>query len=205
MTSRPFAFETEFTADGEIIGAPESGVLSRREAEAAALAARQAGEAAARLSSEARAHAACERIARELVPAAARLAELAVELRREAAELALIAARRIAGAALDRTGTEAAADAVARLVAQLRAEPEIVVAAPPEALDDMRRLLERATPGHAPLRFVADPAARPGDWRVEWRDGAVSFDRARVEAEIAALVEARLAEPVDPAALRGAA
>ena len=48
------------------------------------------------------------------------------------------------------------------------------------------------------LSFVADPAAKPGDWRVEWAEGSVGYSREQVEATIEAVIDARLQDPVEP-------
>jgi hypothetical protein len=48
------------------------------------------------------------------------------------------------------------------------------------------------------IAFVANPNAKPGDWLVQWGEGAAGFSRDHVEATIDATVSARLADPVEP-------
>ncbi len=203
MNARAFAFETEFTPQGEVVGGAQRKFYSRDEADALAAAARSEAEARTRQQVEARGVASVDRIVGHLAPVAPQLAALADALRREAAELALIAARKIAGAALDARGAEVAADAVMNAVRLLRHGPSVVVSAAPDALGEIERRMEALTRDGRikSVSFVSDAAARPGDWRVEWAEGSVGYTRADVEAAIDAAVNARLNDPVDTSSL----
>lgn len=196
----PFRFATEFTADGDVISGPDRKFFSREEADQLAAQARVEGETRARQATEAKGFASVDRIVVSLAPVAAQLTALAETLRSEAAELAMIAARKIAGAALDRAGEEAASAAIADVVAQLKIGPTIVVACSPESQEAVERRLEqlRAKGIGAGIVFRPDPAAKPGDWRVEWSEGSVGFSRESVEAAIEAVLRARLQDPVAP-------
>jgi flagellar assembly protein FliH len=194
----PFAFQTEFTPRGDIIGGPEQSYLSRQQAEALASAARRDAETASRRSLEASFTSSFERVSAHLSPIRPLLAQIADDLRRDAADLALVAARVIAGKALDAVGAQVAADAVAEAVLALKARPEIIVSAPPESLPAIEARLAE-TRGHAAqsLVFRPDPTAQPGDWRVEWAEGAMGFRREDIEAAVAAAIDARLQDPVE--------
>lgn len=196
----PFRFAIEFTPEGEVLSGPERKYFSREEADRLAAQARAEGEARARQGAEAKGFASVDRIVVSLAPVAAQLSAIAESLRAEAAELAMIAARKIAGVALDRAGEEAAAIAVADVVAQLKAGPTIVVACAPEALASIERRLEqlRAKGIGASITFRPDPRARPGDWRVEWAEGSTGFSREGVERAIENVLRARLQDPVAP-------
>jgi flagellar assembly protein FliH len=61
-----------------------------------------------------------------------RLSEEAQSLRQEATDVALIAARVIAGSALDAFGEEAVADILATAASQLRDTPRLVVRVSPD-------------------------------------------------------------------------
>lgn len=196
----PFRFATEFTPDGEVLSGPDRKYFSREEADQLAAQARTEGEAKARQATEAKGFASVDRIVVSLAPVAAQLTAVAETLRSEAAELAMIAARKIAGAALDRAGEEVAAQAVADVVAQLKTGPTIVVACAPDALPSIERRLEqlRAKGIGAGISFRPDPRAKPGDWRVEWAEGSTGFSREGVESAIEAVIRARLQDPVAP-------
>lgn len=196
----PFAFETEFTPAGDVVGGPQRKYYSREEADQLAAKALADGEARARQTAEVRGFASVDRIVAHLSPVSAQLAQLADTLRREAAELALIAAKKIAGEALDKAGAEAAAAAIAETVRLLKHNPVITVSLAPESIPEVERRMDqlRRAGRAVDMNFIADPAAKPGDWCVEWAEGSTGFSRDQVEAAIDAVVNARLQDPVEP-------
>lgn len=204
MTQQPqnatrFAFNTEFTADGGVLSGPARSHFSRDEAERLAAEARAEGEAKAKASVEQRGFAGVDRIVGHLTPVQEQLALIADALRREAAELAMLAAKKIAGDALDANGAKTAADAVEHTVRLLKHNPAITVSAAPDSLPMIEMRMEQLRRQRAlTISFLADDKAKPGDWRVEWAEGVASFSRDDVEAAIAAVVNARLADPVEP-------
>jgi flagellar assembly protein FliH len=200
MNAQPFSFETEFTPAGDVLGGPQRKFLSREEADRLAAQALADGEAKARQTAEVRGFASVDRIVAHLSPVSVQLAQLANALRREAAELALIAAKRIAGNALDQAGEKTAADAIGQAVRLLKNNPVVVVTLAAESLPEVERRMEqlRRQGSGAALSFVADPNAKPGDWRIEWAEGSVGFSREQVEATIDAIISARLEDPVEP-------
>jgi flagellar assembly protein FliH len=200
MSAQPFSFETEFLPSGEVVGGPARKYFSREETDQLAAKARADGEAKARQTAEARGFASVDRIVAHLAPVSTQLAGIAETLRREAAELAIIAAKRIAGNALDQAGEKAAAEAIAQTVRLLKNNPTIVVTLAAESLQEVERRMEqlRRTGQGVNMTFVADANAKPGDWRVEWAEGSVGFSREQVEAAIDAVLSARLEDPVEP-------
>ena len=197
---RTFAFETEFTPQGEVLSGPDRKYFSRDETEVMNAKARADGEAKARQTVEAKGFASVDRIVANLAPVAAQLAGIAEQLRAEAAEMALIAAKRIAGTALDKAGEEAAAAAITDVVRQLKLNPVISVSVAPDALADVERRMDhlRRLGVGASITFVANPNAKPGDWEVVWGEGSAGFSRDGVEAAIDAIIQARLQDPVAP-------
>src|SRR5579871_4298904 len=131
--ARSFAFETEFTPAGDVIGGPARKFYTREEAEKLASEARTHAEAQASAAHQARGYASIDRIAQHLAPVAPLIAAIAETLRREAAELAMIAASRIAGQALDNNGAKTAAEAIDAAVRLLRNTPSVIVTAAAEA------------------------------------------------------------------------
>jgi len=195
-TARPFAFETEFTPDGDILRSPQSRYVAREEVERLATSARAEGEMKAKQTS----FASVDRIVAHLAPVSAQLSQIADGLRREAAELAMIAARKIAGHALDAAGQKTATDAIAEAVRMLKLNPTVMVSVAPDAIPEIeRRMDELRRQGRAGVVvFVPDASARPGDWRVEWGEGSAGFNREDVDAAISAVIDARLHDPVEP-------
>lgn len=196
----PFMFETEFTPQGEVLSGPERKYFSREETDQLAAKARVEGEAKARQAAEVKGFQSVDKIVAHLAPVAAQLAAIADQLRAEAAELAIIAARKIAGAALDKNGEETAAAAIADVVRQLKLNPVVTVSLAPESIPEVERRMEqlrRQGIGTA-ITFLADPKARPGDWKVEWGEGSTGFSREGVEAVLDSIIDARLQDPVAP-------
>lgn len=191
-----FNFEVEFTPSGDVLKGPDRKFFSREEADQIAAKARSEGEKRA----EAKGFAAVDKVAAQLSPVQAQLAAAATTLRQEAAELAMIAARKIAGAALDRNGEEAAAAAIANAVRQLKGNPVVIVSVAPDSIPQIERRLEqlRRHGIGATLQFVGDPKAKSGDWHVSWGEGATGFSRDAVAAAIENALKARLDDPVEP-------
>ncbi len=200
MNSQRFSFETEFLSTGEVVGGPQRKFFSREETDQLAAKARADGEARARQTAEARGFASVDRIVAHLSPVSAQLAQIADTLRREAAELAMIAAKRIAGSALDQAGEKAAADAIGQVVRLLKNSPTIIVSLAAESLPEVERRMEqlRRNGQGVNMTFIADPNAKAGDWRIEWAEGSAGFSREQVEATIDAIVSARLEDPIQP-------
>ena len=202
MTQRatPFSFETEFTPSGDVLRGPDRKYLSREEADQLAAKALTEGESRARQAVEAKGFASVDKVAAHLSPVAAQLAALADTLRREAAELAMIAARKIAGEALDKNAEAVAAEAIASAISQLKGNPTVVVSVAPDALPQIERRLEqlRRHGIGASLQFIGDAKAKPGDWRISWAEGSTGFSREAVEAMIENALRARLQDPVEP-------
>jgi len=196
----PFTFETEFAPTGEVLKVPERKYMSREEADQLAAKARAEGEVRARQAVEAKGFASVDKVAAHLSPVSAQLAAVADTLRREAAELAMIVARKIAGAALDKDGEAVAADAIENAIRQLKGSPIVVVTVAPDSLPQIERRLEqlRRHGIGATLQFVGDAKARPGDWTISWGKGSTGFSRDAVEAAIDKALNARLDDPVEP-------
>lgn len=195
-----FNFEVEFTPSGDVLKGPDRKFFSREETDQLAAKARSEGEMRARQAVEAKGFAAVDKVAAHLSPVQAQLAAAATTLRQEAAELAMIAARKIAGAALDKNGEETAAAAIANAIRQLKGSPVVVVSVAPDSMPQIERRLEqlRRHGIGATLQFVGDANAKPGDWHVSWGEGATGFSRDAVAAAIEKVLNARLDDPVEP-------
>ena len=196
MSAQAFVFGTEFSPSGDVLGAPASRLVARSELEAEVARA----QSEARLSAQAQGYAAVDRMLAQLAPVADKLSAAATLLRREAAELALAAARVIAGKALDADGEAAAAAAIASVLHMLKDKPGVAVCVSPDALAIVEQRMEQlARQGRAPpVTFASDPGARPGDWRIVWGEGAAAFSRAEAEAAVEAAIQSRLDDPVAP-------
>ena len=201
--SRPFLFDTDFgrprgpsPADAE--------AAARTEAERAALEAAaharglQAGRAEAAAQGQARLADALTRVG--LAAAALLNQSDARDAEREAQALdfAGALAQRLAGEALAArplAGVEEAARAALR---HLRGVPHLVLRVSETIVDEAETLMRRLSREHGfegRLVVLGEPDMAPGDARLEWADGGIVRERAR----IAAAVEAALSPGSDPA------
>ncbi len=197
----PFMFETEFTPQGDVLKGPDRKFFSREEADQLAAKARVEGETKARQTVEAEGLRRCRQGRGPPRPRSASSSPCWPNSSApEAAELAIIAARKIAGAALDKAGDETAANAIAEVVRQLKLNPVITVSVAPESIAEVERRMEqlRRQGLGANLAFVPNPQAKPGDWHVVWGEGSTGFSREGVEAAVEAIIAARMQDPVEP-------
>jgi flagellar assembly protein FliH len=109
-----------------------------------------------------------------------RLADEAQSLRIDAAEVALAAARAVAGSALDGFGQDAINDIVTTAVGQLRDVPRLVVRVSPELATKIEERLigiarEAGFSGEIAVR--GDAAAQNGDCTLDWGDGLIAHNR----------------------------
>jgi flagellar assembly protein FliH len=109
-----------------------------------------------------------------------RLAAEAQSLRVDAAQVAVAAARAVAGSALDGFGAEAVSDIVATAAGQLRDAPRLVVRVSPDLAQTIEERLigvarEAGFSGEIAVR--GDPDAQNGDCTLDWGDGVITHNR----------------------------
>jgi len=184
----PFLFDTDFRRpkpSAEEARAAQESALAEQAAHARGVqeGRRQAeGEAAARLA-WAMAHIA-EAADGLLAAADAREAERETQ----AVEVALLIARKVAGDALDAQPLAGIGEAARSALQHLRGVPHLVVRVHESLVEEAETLVkrlarERGFEGR--LVVLGDPDTAPGDARIEWADGGVVRERARIEAAVA--------------------
>ncbi|CAO4143260.1 FliH/SctL family protein [Methylorubrum aminovorans] len=190
--SRPFLFDTDF---GRPRGpsAADAEAAARTEAERAALEAAayarglQDGRAEAALQEQARLADALTRVG--LAAAGLLNQSDARDGEREAQALAFAnaLARRIAGEALDARPLAAVEEAARSALRHLRGVPHLVLRVNEALVDDAETLMKRLSREHGfegRLVVLGEPDMAPGDARLEWADGGVVRERARIEAAV---------------------
>ncbi len=192
-----FEFYTEFTPSGEILSGKKPAYKRVEEVEKEINQARASTQDAVMASVEARIATALETIAANLIPNEQVINQIALTLRNEAIDLAMAASATIAGKALDENGHKAAEDAVAEACKQLRSEPRLIVTVAPDAEMQIKMRLQNMPDIADRLHFVADPAARPGDWRIEFSGGAAEFSRDAVSEAVEKCLNNRKADPIE--------
>jgi len=196
---RKFSFDTVFEDNGRVIAparpkksfTPEEVEAIRREAFAE-------GERSALAIAGQAQTLALQQIAAAAQGALGGLAMVAHEHRSGSARLALVAARKIADAALDRFPEAPAAAALDALAREVEAVPRLVARCAPDRLEGVKQALEAAAhdagyPGQIVVR--ADPALSLAAFVLDWGDGSAAFDPDAAAARVAqALDEALAAE-----------
>lgn len=182
MTSRPFAFDTEFDAAGDVVRSVEFRPVKRAYAPAEV----DAMVAQARL--EARNEAlgeiesiqamALSAVGEALAAAVPTLAHIANTHREQSADLAMAAARVVAGAALGRFPEGPLQAALEALGQEVDASPRLVIRTG-DLNDDSRARIERlcADAGFSGLvAFREEPGLPVAAFQLEWADGRAAFD-----------------------------
>lgn len=199
--SRPFLFDTDF-------GRPRGPSPADAEAAARTEAERAALEAAAyaRGLQDGRAEAALQEQAR-LADALTRVGLAAAGLlnqsdardgERESQALAFAQAlaRRIAGEALDARPLAAVEEAARSALRHLRGVPHLVLRVNEALVDEAETLMRRLSREHGfegRLVVLGEPEMAPGDARLEWADGGVVRERARIESALEAALSPNFA------------
>ena len=197
INAKPFEFHTEFTPEGEILSGEKHAFKRVETVEKEVAAAREDAQKQVMSSLDARVAASAEAIAKQLLPAHKVIADVARTLRNDAIDLAMASATVIAGKALDENGFETGSEAVAVAARDLRDAPVIVVLAPPETEQALTMKLGNMPELKGKVRFESASGAKPGDWRIEFSDGAVEFSRDDVIRTVTDQLERRKDDPVE--------
>ncbi len=199
MTARPFIFDTEFDAAGDIVRAstwqPARRAFSPTEVDALVDAARSEAREAALAETASRQAAALSTVAQTLSQALPALAQVARAHREQSAELALAAARVVAAAALDRFPAEPLRAALEALGQEIDASPRLVIRA--GGLDEATRARLETLCADAGftgvVAFRDEPGLPPAAFRLEWADGRADFAPEAAFARMAEALESALA------------
>lgn len=207
-----FAFDTVFEADGAmVIPARPKRSFTPEEVEAVREQAYREGERSAVALAEGRQAQALAEIAQAARAALSVLTDVVHQHRAGSAELARVAAERIADAALARFPEAPIEAALAALSAEIEAKPRLIVRA--RSVDDrMRSALEHAgaAAGFAgSIVLREEPGFPEAAFVLEWGDGKAAFDPADAARRVQTALDAALAAeglhaeplPIDPEAL----
>lgn len=107
--------------------------------------------------------------------------------RREALDFALIFARKLTGRLIDNAPTQTIEATARAIFNDLRGSPHVAVRVAPALVDvcKVRLSLLMRENGLEPKLFVfPDPDIGPGDCRIEWADGGIVRDRAKLDSLI---------------------
>lgn len=190
MKPMKFDFDTEFDENGEILREGES--FKRFFTQDDVDAARMWGVEEGREMEEGRCAQSLQAIASQMQLILARLAVESEALRTEAATLAIAAARKIAGAALDAYPADTIEQLAAEAVMDLRSEPRFTVRCNPDLVEMLVERLDKSArdAGYEGAIVVRGEAGMNGaDVRLEWGAGAIQRSSADIEARLQDIVE----------------
>jgi flagellar assembly protein FliH len=123
------------------------------------------------------------------------LADIHAMASHEAIRFAHDIAKKLAGKLLDNAPMTVIENVAREIFDDLRGQPHVAVRVAPELIDITKEKLssiarERGFEGR--LIVMGEPEIGPGDVRIEWADGGIIRDRARVEQTVAMGVERAL-------------
>lgn len=196
-TVRKYAFDTEFAADGAVVRASTTR-LSPEAVEAERKAAYERGKQDVMALAERESAAALAQIAQATNAILSRLDNESNILRADAAQLAMAAARKIAGAALDQFGADRVASAIEATMDMLRHQPRLVVKLAPEAAEILKPRIEAMAEAHAYAGAIlvrAEPNLRGGAVAIDWSDGVIALDPDDIARRAEEIVSSALAAP----------
>ena len=188
MNAKPFLFETDFRRKQ-----PSADALRAAEAAARAEAAAMTrGLQEGRIQAEAQVQGRLADAMTRLSLAAAGLLAQAdardAEREAQAVEIAVLIAHKVAGEALDAVPLAGIGEAARTALQHLRGVPHLVVRVHEslvEAAEALVKRLARERGYEGRLVVLGDPETALGDARIEWADGGIVRERARIEVAVA--------------------
>lgn len=197
--STPFSFDTEFDAAGVVVSAAAFRPIKRAygpaEVDALVAQARLDARNEALAEVESIQTMALSAIGQALTSAAPALAQVAQLHRRQAAELALTAARVVSASALDRHPEAPLQAALEALGQEIDASPRLVIRTGDLTETTHARLQQLcADAGFSGIvAFRTEPGMAPAAFQLEWADGRAAFDPSEAFARMSEALNSALA------------
>ena len=192
MNARPFLFDTDFRRPSGQAEAVAQAAVAAAEAQAHARGLHE-GRAEAQGQAEARLADALTRLSLAAAGLLSRADERDAEREDQALAFAVALARKLAGDALDAQPLAGIEEAARAALHHLRGVPHLAVRVNEGLVEEAETLVkrlarERGYEGR--LVVLGEPDLAPGDARLEWADGGIVRDRARIEAAALSAVSA---------------
>ncbi|WP_417489268.1 hypothetical protein [Maricaulis sp.] len=194
MSPTKFDFDTEFDHDGQILRDGES--YKRFFTQDDIDSARMWGVEEGREMEEGRCAESLQTIGAQMQLILSRLAGESAALRASATQLALAAARKIAGEALNAYPIDTIEQLTAEAVQDLRDEPRLSVRCAPELVEDLAERLERTARDlgfEGAIRVRGNAEMTGADVRLEWATGAIERSAEEIDARLGEVVARWLA------------
>jgi flagellar assembly protein FliH len=197
-----FTFDTEFRSDGDVLShaarTRQKKSLTQEEIDQLCAKAREQGTTASAVRAQ-------EATAEGALQAATAVREAMIRvsldlesIRAECAGLALLAARKLARAAIAAAPTSEVEAALRDAMHQAIGEPRMLLRAAPEIVEAISPVLaeiahEEGFDGR--VQVTADPSFRHADCRIEWRGGGAERVEAAIESALTDLIARRFSAP----------
>ena len=189
-SAKPFLFDTDFRRPNAQSAAREAAALAEAEAQGVSRGLAQ-GRAEAQAQVQARLADALTRLGLSAAGLLAQSDARDAEREEQALAFAVALARKIAGDALDARPLAAIGEAGLSALQHLRGVPHLVVRVHESLVDEAEALMKRLAREkgfEGRLVVLGEPELPPGDARIEWADGGVVRERARIEAAVLSAV-----------------
>jgi flagellar assembly protein FliH len=196
-----FTFDTDFDdRAAELAEARARKSLSTEEIESLKRDAREEGRKHADILATQAVAASIGQVAAAMVAAIEAMDGEVERLRAEAAGLALAAARKLAGAALDHAPESEIAEALNVALHQAIGEARVVVKTPPalaKAIEIRAAEIAVEQGFEGRIQVTGDSSLRGADCRIEWRGGGVERSHSMIENSLADLIARRFGRVAD--------
>lgn len=195
-----FPFFTEFAEDGRVLneGSQKYKRYTPEELKTACETARMEALNSVESDKNRRIAASCEELVAKLLPALPFAISLSDQLRREAGELALALARKIAGEALRQYPQEAVEACIQSCADMLPKRAAITLKVTPDLVEPIKAELGRLLPDLSGINVVGDAGAPAGAWSFDWESGALSHNPDELAEQLSEIVEHYLVQPINP-------
>ncbi len=194
-----FAFETEFAENGEVLkdGANSYKRYRQHEVDELCQAAHDAALKSVKAETERRIGASAEAIVQHLQPVLPFAVQLSESLRRQSADLALLMARQLAGAAIDHIPEAAIEDSLQEVLSELPGGLSLVLSVQPDIAGKIEEAVTSRLPRGTELVVEADASVTPGSWRLSWESGSFAHNPEELTEKLQTILSNHLNKPVD--------
>lgn len=201
-TGTKYTFDIEFRPEGDLVSnaarARQKKAYSVDEIDALSARAREQGMKAGHIRAIEQQTQEIGTLVQTLRDVVARASRASAEVREDAAMLALVAARKIASAALDALPADDVESALRHALHQALGEPRVVLHTSPKVAEILKpKLAEIAHEEGFDGRVVVsgEVGMGHGDCRIEWRGGGAERSTGDIEAAIADVIARRFSHP----------
>jgi len=202
MNAPKYTFDIEFRPEGDLVSnaarARQKKAYTHEEIDALSARAREQGLKAGQVRAAEAMAQETTRIVEHLKTVVARSSKATDEVRHEAAMLAVVAARKLASAALTAFPAGEVEDVLRLAMHQAIAEPRIVLTASPKVAEAIKAKLEEVAHDEGfegRVVVTSEASLGNGDCRIEWRGGGAERSEDAIGAAITALIARRFSNP----------